>query len=136
YVFKLKIARIYTISSIKTFLPIFCFVLISLISLLVALDKLDSRVALNTAMLLASVLYHNAISAQLPPAGYLTIADKVMMATYGTIALNLAITVQLMRMVQQKRDEDAKKMRTLSFKLVPAVAALGMLLAAVTSIGA
>jgi hypothetical protein len=134
YVFKLSIVRIYFISGLKTFLPIFCFLLISLISLVVALEKLDSRIALNTAMLIASVMFHMSISGQLPPTGYLTIADKVMVATYGTIAINLFLTVQLMRMMQAKRDEAAKKMREMCFNIVPGVAVLSYVLVGVTSI--
>src|SRR5439155_8770778 len=79
YVFTLNIARLKMISTIKTFMPVLCFLIVSMVSLLVALDKLDSRIGLNTAMLLASVLYHINLSSQMPPAGYLTIADKVMM---------------------------------------------------------
>jgi hypothetical protein len=134
YVFTLNISRLLMISSIKTFMPVLCFLIVSMVSLLVALDKLDSRIGLNTAMLLASVLYHINLSSQMPPAGYLTIADKVMMATYGTIALNLLLTVQLMRMLQQKREVEAKKLRELCFKIVPPVPLLAMVLIAVTSV--
>jgi hypothetical protein len=134
YVFSLKIGRLLLMSSLKTFLPVLCFLLISLISLLVSVDKLDSRVGLNTAMLIASVMFHMSISAQLPPAGYLTVADKVLIATYGTIAINLLFTVQLMRMMQAKREEAARAFRDACFKLMPGIAALAYVAVGVSAL--
>ena len=105
-------------------LPVLCFLLISFVSLLVTLEKLDSRVGMNTAMLIASVMFHLAIGSQLPPAGYLTMADKVMVATYATIAVNLLLSVLMMRAMQLNHTDWAKRMREQSFKLVPGLATL------------
>jgi hypothetical protein len=125
YVYTIHIARIYFVSTLKTFLPVLCFLVISMVSLLVTLEKLDSRIGMNTAMLIASVLYHLSIANQLPPAGYLTVADKVMVATYSTIGINLIISVHMMRLMQAKKDEAARKLREVCFWLVPLLAALG-----------
>ncbi|MBS2031269.1 MAG: hypothetical protein JST54_25445 [Deltaproteobacteria bacterium] len=127
YVYKIEIGRLLFISSLKTFLPVLCFLLISMVSLLVTLEKLDSRMGMNTAMLIASVMFHMSIGSQLPPAGYLTIADKVMIATYGTIGVNLLLSVLMMRAIQLKREDWAKMMRERSFKLVPFMACLAYL---------
>jgi hypothetical protein len=132
YVYKIDIARLLFISSLKTFLPVLCFLLISFVSLLVTLEKLDSRVGMNTAMLIASVMFHLSIGSQLPPAGYLTIADKVMIATYMTIGVNLLLSVLMMRLMQMKKDEVAKQMREQSFKFVPALAAFSYFVVVVT----
>ncbi len=134
YVYSLQIGRLMLMSTLKTFVPVLVFLLISLISLVVSLEKLDSRVGLNTAMLIASVMFHMSISAQMPPAGYLTIADKVMIATYSSIGVNLLLTVQLMRMMQQKRDEAARAFRDMCFKLMPAIAAFAYLVVGVSSL--
>lgn len=134
YVYTLKISRLMLMSTLKTFLPVAVFLLISLISLLVAIEKLDSRVGLNTGMLIASVMFHMNISSQLPPSGYLTIADKVLIATYGTIAVNLLFTVQMTRMIQAKQDEAAKALRALCFKLVPGIAVMAYAVAGLTSL--
>ncbi|MBL8956886.1 MAG: hypothetical protein JNK82_39295 [Myxococcaceae bacterium] len=134
YVYTLSIGRLKFMSTLKTFVPVLVFLLISMVSLLVALEKLDSRVGLNTAMLIASVMFHMSISAQMPPAGYLTIADKVMIATYGSIGINLLFTVQLMRMMQQKRDDAAKAFRELCFKLMPGIAGFAYLIVVASSL--
>jgi hypothetical protein len=93
-----KISRILLTASLKTFLPVVVFILIAFISLVVGIEKLDSRVSMNTAMLIASVMFHLAITNQLPPAAYLTVADKVLVATYATICLLLSVL--MMRHVQ------------------------------------
>jgi hypothetical protein len=131
YVGKIVIGRIFFIASLKTFLPVFCFVLICFVSLLVTLEKLDSRVSMNTAMLIASVMFHLSIGSQLPPAGYLTVADKVMIATYVTIGFNLLLSVMMMRQLQLKQDDKAKRMREGSFKWVPGLAMLSYIIASV-----
>jgi hypothetical protein len=135
FVYKIKIARIVFASSMKTFIPVGFFLFISLVSLLVALEKLDQRVGLNTAMLIASVMFHMSIGAQLPPAGYLTVADKVLIATYSVIAMNLLMTVQTLRLFQLKQEEAARKLRTLAFKLIPGLAFLALAFAALSSMG-
>jgi len=135
FVYKIRIARIVFASSMKTFIPVGFFLFISLVSLLVALEKLDQRVALNTAMLIASVMFHMSIGAQLPPAGYLTVADKVLIATYGVIAVNLLMTVQTLRLYQLKQEQAAKSLRSLAFKLIPALAVLALGFAALSTVG-
>lgn len=132
FVYNIEIGRLMFISSMKTFLPVLCFMLISFVSLLVTLEKLDSRVGMNTAMLIASVMFHLSIGSQLPPAGYLTIADKVMVATYMTIGINLLISVLMMRQMQLKREDVARRMREQSFKLVPGLAMLAYLVVVVS----
>ena len=134
FVYKIRIARILVAAGLKTFLPVAFFLLISLVSLLVALEKLDQRVALNTAMLIAAVMFHMSIGAQLPPAGYLTVADKVLIATYAVIASNLLLTIQMMRLMFSKREDEARRMRDFAFRLVPGIATVGLAFAAYSSL--
>lgn len=123
-VFRIHIARLVFITSLKTFLPVLCFLLIAFVALLVTVEKADSRVGMNTAMLIASVMFHLNITNQLPAAAYLTIADKVMIATYLTIVLSLLLSVMMMRLVQIERVDEARRLRALAFKVVPGFAAV------------
>lgn len=132
YAFRVHIERIYLISSMKTFFPVFCFILIAFASLIISVEKLDSRIAMNTAMLIASVMFHLSISNQLPPAAYLTIADKALIAAYLTIGLNLFLSVLMMRLMQMERVDAARRMRERSFTLVPGFALLAYVIVALT----
>ncbi len=122
YSYRLKIGRLVFITSLKTFLPVLCFLLITFVSLLMVVEKLDGRLGMNTAMLIASVMFHIAITGSLPPLGYLTMADKVLIATYSTIGVNLVLTVIMLRQVTRKEEEKAKALRERSFLALPAFA--------------
>jgi hypothetical protein len=124
-----KISRILLTASLKTFLPVVVFILIAFISLVVGIEKLDSRVSMNTAMLIASVMFHLAITNQLPPAAYLTVADKVLVATYATIGLLLSVL--MMRHVQAGRSDAATRLRAASFTIVPGFAVVAMMVAVI-----
>jgi hypothetical protein len=106
--YAVNIGRLYFIATIKTFLPVVCFVIIILLSLLCGVDKLDQRQTMNTTMLLASILYHINLTNQLPQVPYLTRADRVMIATYTTVAFNLFLTVFMVRYAAWRELRDAK----------------------------
>jgi hypothetical protein len=131
--YRIHIARLVFISSLKTFLPVLCFLLIAFVSLLVTLERLDSRVGMNTAMLIASVMFHLSITNQLPPSASLTIADKVLIGTYLTIGVSLLLSVLMMRLVQLGRHDAAAKMRERAFQIVPAFAIVSYATVAITS---
>jgi hypothetical protein len=88
---------------------------------------------MNTAMLIASVMFHLSITNQLPPAAYLTIADKAMIATYMTIGLSLLTSVLMMRHMQSGRVDDAKQLRDRAFKIVPGFALVAFAVVALGS---
>lgn len=129
YCYRLKIGRVLLITSLKTFLPVICFLLVTFVSLLLTVEKLDGKLGMNTAMLIASVMFHIAITGSLPPVGYLTIADRVLVATYSTIALNTVLTVMMLRLVTRKADGGARRLRDRAFVIVPAFAVAAYLFA-------
>ena len=129
YTFTLMLGRLKGIASVKTFMPIFCFMAVLIVSLLIVVEKLDSRVTMNLGVLTASVMFHLATANSLPPLGYLTIADRVLMATYTTIGLNLILTVTMLRLMQSKKEMAARKLRQRCFFVVPSYAIIAYLCA-------
>ena len=132
YVFKLEIGRVIFASSLKTFLPVLVFLIVTLVSLLIAIEKADARITMNTALLIAAVMFHLSIQASLPPVGYLTLADKIMIATYAVIGTNLGLAVILMRLVLLKQEQRAHDTRRRAFIAVPGVAVLAYVIALLT----
>jgi hypothetical protein len=124
YVYQLEVGRVIFASSLKTFLPVVVFLIVTLVSLLIAVEKADARITMNTALLIAAVMFHLSIQSSLPPVGYLTLADKVMIATYAVIGTNLGVAVFLMRLVLLKQEQRAQAMRKRAFFMVPIVALL------------
>jgi hypothetical protein len=132
YVYKLEIGRVMFASTLKTFLPVLVFLIVTLVSLLIAIEKADARITMNTALLIAAVMFHLSIQASLPPVGYLTLADKIMVSTYIVIGTNLGLAVMLMRLVANKKEAMAHKLRARAFVAVPTIAAVAYTVAILT----
>ncbi|MGC4116892.1 MAG: hypothetical protein QM765_20485 [Myxococcales bacterium] len=132
YTYQLEVGRVILASSLKTFLPVFVFVIVTLVSLLIGVEKADSRITMNTALLIAAVMFHLSIQGSLPPVGYLTLADKVMIATYAVIGTNLGLAVMLLRLMMMKAEPAAQALRRRAFVGVPLIALASYLVAFVS----
>jgi len=107
YHLDVHIKRIRLPATLKTFLPILCFLVIIFLSMMVTLEKVDNRLSMGIGVLIASVMFHVSLSNAIPPVGYLTLVDKAMMATYAVVGANLTLTVLLMRLMQHGDKERA-----------------------------
>lgn len=109
FVYSVHIARIPFNSFLKTFLPVLFLILIVMSSFVLNPSQVPTRLAAISSTLVASVMFHVSISNQIPPVGYLTFADKFMIATY----LNLLICffLSLAVFVLQGREQQEKAMR-------------------------
>jgi hypothetical protein len=110
FVFGLRIQRVILNAVIKSFLPIACMVLVGFLSLLLAPDKVTTRLSLNISTLLGAVMFHVNLTASIPPVGYLTLADRIMIATYVVLVLILFSGVAILRWAE-KEDKKALALR-------------------------
>jgi hypothetical protein len=110
FVFGLRIQRVVLNAVIKSFLPIACMVLVGFLSLLLAPDKVTTRLSLNISTLLGAVMFHVNLTASIPPVGYLTLADRIMIATYVVLVLILFSGVAILRWAE-KEDKKALALR-------------------------
>ena len=55
----------------------------------------------------------------IPPTGYLTFADRMMIAIYAIFLYNLSVSVYIMRLVDKKKIEDAVKFNKKALRLLP-----------------
>jgi len=55
----------------------------------------------------------------IPPTGYLTFADRMMIAIYAIFLYNLSVSVYIMRLVDKKRIEDAVEFNKKALRLLP-----------------
>lgn len=92
YVFRLGIRRYSTSAVFTVFFPAVVIVLISFLGLWLPREELDVRSNSTTPMLPAAVLFHYALIQSLPATGYLTRADKLMMAVYTCLGMHMAIS--------------------------------------------
>jgi len=123
FVYKIHIKRIFLAAVMKTFLPILFIVLAGLLALLIhETDKLWTRIGINTSSLIASVMFHLNVTSSIPPVGYLTFADKFMIATYVILLLGLLSTVLMMRHAKYKDEKMLNKIYHVSLYSIPAIA--------------
>lgn len=110
FVFGLRIQRVTLNAVIKSFLPIACMLLVGFLSLLLTPDKVTTRLSLNISTLLGAVMFHVNLTSSIPPVGYLTLADRVMIATYVILALVLLSGVLILRW-SEREDKKALALR-------------------------
>src|SRR3989344_2621558 len=99
YIFTLPISRAVINAIIKTFLPVVFIILVMLSSFILDPDKMTTRLSMVGSALVASVMFHVSLTNQIPPVGYLTIADKFMMLTYFVVLLSFGLNVAPMQLL-------------------------------------
>lgn len=105
FVFGLRIQRVTLNAVIKSFLPIACMVLVAFLSLLMAPDKVTTRLSMNISTILGAVMFHVNLTSSIPPVGYLTLADRVMIATYIVNVLILLSGVAMLRWFERENQK-------------------------------
>lgn len=109
YVFNVDISRIVFNSFLKTFLPVFFIMMVTMFSFVLDPDKITTRLGMAGSSLVAAVMFHIAISNQIPPVGYLTLADKFMVLTYFILLVTFILNVIMLELHERK--QEAKLMR-------------------------
>jgi hypothetical protein len=113
YAFDVEIGRIKMNSFFKTFLPVLFLMLIVVSSFILNPEQIVTRLATISSSLVASVMFHIAISSQIPPVGYLTFADKFMALTYLILLAAFFLNIGVF-MYQSKGESGKEKAATLS----------------------
>lgn len=108
FVFTLRVSKPLWNAFQKTLLPVFFMVVMVLLSFLFKKEMFENRIAAITSGLLGVVMFHSSVSDQLPPIGYLTFADKIMMISYVIIIASLIINVFVMKFMNNGKDEAAE----------------------------
>jgi len=133
YQFNISISKIFFNSFIKTFLPILFIMLIVLFTFVLDPDKIMTRLSMTTAALTAAVMFHISISNQIPPVGYMTLADQFMVVTYFILLTIIVLNVFMLKLAEKKHTEKVEKYHRMTefsmFIIVPLIYLLWFLLA-------
>ena len=122
FAYEVELRRIVLTSIFKAFLPAFFIVVVGMLSLLMLPDKVVPRLGMATSALLGTVMFHLTVTSQIPPVGYLTFADRFMIASYVVLLGCLISTVILMRYSDSKADADAMRVYRLALRIIPPAA--------------
>lgn len=121
-VFSFVIGRSTLSSVLKSIVPIAIITCIAMLAFFVAPSDYGQRISLGVTTLLAAVADHLALTSQIPPIGYLTLADKIMITAYGMFLYSLMVSVMVMRLIDRKKIDAAKKLNRDAGLMIPVVA--------------
>jgi hypothetical protein len=127
YIFSFDIQRAALSAFLKTIFPVIIITTIAMLAFWMSPTNFPPRIGLAASTLLAAVAAHLAAASQLPPIGYLTLMDKVMIVAYALFLNNLVSMVLQMRLVDHKKEEQAAKVNAKMRKLMPLI--VGVILA-------
>lgn len=125
YEFDVVVGRGIISSILKALVPALIIVGSGFLALLLGPGKALQRLGIGTSALVGAILFHINLTSQVPPVGYLTVADKFMIANYTGLLGTLIATVVLL--VIEERVSEARAWR---FHRVSGIAVLAVWLAA------
>lgn len=114
YIFTVDISRIAFNSFLKTFLPVFFIVMVTMFSFVLDPDKITTRLGMAGSSLVAAVMFHIAISNQIPPVGYMTLADKFMILTYFILLSTFLLNIIMLELHERKQEAKLMRMHRLT----------------------
>jgi hypothetical protein len=121
YVFSFDMERAPLSSFLKTIFPVLIITTIAMLAFWMSPTNFPPRIGLAASTLLAAVAAHLNAANQLPPIGYLTLMDKVMIVAYALFLNNLVSMVWQMRLVDHKKEQEAAKVNARMRKLMPLI---------------
>ena len=121
FVFSITLKRPVISSFIKSVLPIAVITTISLLAFAISPQNFAQRIGLGVTTLMSATAFHLALLSGIPPMGYLTLADRMMLAIYAIFLYNLSTSVYIMKLVDAKKTEDAQKFNKKALKTLPII---------------
>jgi len=119
FIFSITLKRPVTSSFIKSVLPISVITTISLLAFFISPQNFAQRIGLGVTTLLSATAFHLSLLSGIPPTGYLTLADRMMLSIYTIFLYNLSASVYIMKLVDAKKTEEAQKFNRKALKILP-----------------
>ncbi|MEM2105732.1 MAG: hypothetical protein QXV21_04600 [Candidatus Bathyarchaeia archaeon] len=119
FVFSITLGRPTLSAFVKSVLPITVITTISLLAFFISPQNFSQRIGLGVTTLLSATAFHLSLLSGIPPTGYLTLADRIMLSVYIIFLYNLSASVYIMRLVDAKKTEEATKFNAKALKTLP-----------------
>ena len=120
-IFSIDIERFILSSFLKTIFPVLIITTIAMLAFWMSPSNFTARIGLGASTLLAAVAAHLNAAGQLPPIGYLTLMDKIMIIAYSLFLNNLLSMVIQMRLIDHKKEIEAEKINSKMRKMMPII---------------
>ncbi|MEM2994640.1 MAG: hypothetical protein QXI91_01295 [Candidatus Bathyarchaeia archaeon] len=116
FVFSINLKRPVISAFIKSILPISAITTISLLAFFISPQNFAQRIGLGVTTLMSATAFHLSLLSGIPPTGYLTLADRIMLSIYIIFLYNLSVSVYIMKLVDAKKQEEAQKINKKALK--------------------
>ncbi len=117
--FDVMLSRPLVSGIIKSVLPLAIITSISLLAFAMAAEDYSNKMALGITTLLSATAFHLSLLSGIPPTGYLTFADRMMIAVYILFLFNIGSAVYLMRLERKNKKEHAVSYNSKAQKILP-----------------
>ncbi|MCS7113853.1 MAG: hypothetical protein RMJ15_02840 [Nitrososphaerota archaeon] len=125
FVFSITLKRPPLSAFVKSVLPVAVITTISLLAFFISPQNFSQRIGLGVTTLMSATAFHLSLLSGIPPVGYLTLADRIMLSVYAIFLYNLSASVYIMKLVDAKKTEEAQKFNKKALKLLaPLILAL------------
>jgi hypothetical protein len=131
--FSVPVERRFAFHITKYFLPLFVIVLVGFCVFWIDPQDLNTQVSIGVTCLLAAIAFQFAESSSLPEVAYLTLADRVYVACYLTIALTLVESIYTHSLVRKGHHHRALRVEKMFRKFFPLALLAAMGVSAVLS---
>jgi hypothetical protein len=121
FIFSITLRRPALSSFVKSVLPISVITTISLLAFFISPQNFAQRIGLGVTTLLSATAFHLSLLSGIPPTGYLTLADRMMLSVYTIFLYNLSASVYIMKLVDAKKTEEAEKFNKKALKILPII---------------
>jgi hypothetical protein len=119
--FDITLSRPLTAGLVKDVLPISLITAISLLAFAMSAEDYNARIALGITALLSATAFQIAIDSGIPPTGYLTLADRMMISVYLIFLYNIGCAVYLMRFGRENKKEEGTKFNKRALRALPVI---------------
>jgi len=128
FIVEYAVERPFLGTALRTLLPVTIITGISLIIFFIP-ENFTPRIYLTAPLLLALVYLHTSNLNYLPPLGYLTVFDKIMIIYYALFVNSiLTLGIQMKIHVTHKDDQRIKRVNNIQIILVPIIIIVGIIL--------
>ncbi|MCX8151186.1 MAG: hypothetical protein N3D85_06765 [Candidatus Bathyarchaeota archaeon] len=119
FIFSVDLERPLLSSFIKSVLPIAVITTISLLAFFISPQNFAQRITLGVTTLMSATTFHLSLISGIPPTGYLTFADRMMISIYVIFLYNLGTSVYIMRLVDGKKIDKAISTNRTALRILP-----------------
>ncbi len=101
-------------SLFKIIFPVFFIALVAWLGFFVPKKQFETRAALGFSAVLSAVAFHLTVTSSIPPVGFLTLADKFMIALYSFVVFVVAALVLVERFRNKDKNKKARQVNRVS----------------------